>query len=370
MSRAGTARGRDRVSNDLPFTGERFVPGVTGEIWIEHWHRYHFARRWVDGRAVLDVACGEGYGSALLAEGAASVVGVDVAPDAIAHARAAYASRRNLRFEEGPCTGLPLPDASVDVAVSFETIEHIEGQDAFLRELARVLRPGGLLILSCPNRLEYRDRRGFENPFHVKELYREELAQLLAPRFPHASWYGQRPSFFSVIAPEAGAAAAGELLEVNEADPARAAPQLDHPLYFVVVASRDPRALESVPPRVSVLSDRGDWVHRDYEKVMKDLQAHAVRGQSLEADVEARERAIATLKEEALSLRHAREELRDALAEREAALSAREAEVAARDEAIALRDREILRRGGLRWWLRLPFVRFGWTKAPEDKIRG
>jgi len=141
-------------------------------------------------------------------------------------------------------------------------------------------------------------------------------------------------------------------------------------MILAYVASRDAGALQALPPMVSVLADRGDWVHRDYEKVMKDVEALSVRGRSLETDLQAREHSIATLKEEVLSLQHAHEELRDALAEREAALSRREAEVAARDEAIALRDREILRRGGLRWWLRLPFVRFGWMKAPEDKIRG
>src|SRR5689334_20789642 len=59
--------------NDLPFTGERFIPGTRGEIWIEHWHRYHFASRWVAGKRVLDIACGEGYGTALLARRAAQV---------------------------------------------------------------------------------------------------------------------------------------------------------------------------------------------------------------------------------------------------------------------------------------------------------
>ena len=57
----------DLAVDDLPFTGERFVPGTKGEIWIEHWHRYHFAARWAAGKRVLDVACGEGYGTALLA---------------------------------------------------------------------------------------------------------------------------------------------------------------------------------------------------------------------------------------------------------------------------------------------------------------
>jgi len=149
--------------NELPFTGERFVPGTRGEIWIEHWHRYHFARRWVAGRDVLDVACGEGYGAALLARDAARVTGVDVSPEAIAHARSVYAGISNARFEVAPCTQLPLADASVDVAVSFETIEHIEEQEPFVSELARVLRPSGLLVLSCPNRAEYRDRRNFDN---------------------------------------------------------------------------------------------------------------------------------------------------------------------------------------------------------------
>ena len=348
--------------NELPFTGERFIPGTRGEIWIEHWHRYHFARRWAAGRDVLDVACGEGYGTALLAKDAASVTGVDISPEAIAHARKAYAALANVRFESAPCTRLPLADASIDVAVSFETLEHIAEQAAFLDEIARVLRPGGVFILSCPNRLEYSDRRGFENPFHVKELYREELAALVGARFPHAGWYGQRPSFFSLIAPEGAPAAAGELLEVEEADPARASPRLEHPLYFMLVASRDAAALASIPPVLSVLADRGDWVHRDYEKVMQELGITVQRGEALERQVADRERSIATLQEEARSLQHARDELREALAQREAALSAREADLAQRDESLAACEREILRRRGWRWWLRLPLVRLGFLK--------
>ena len=345
--------------SELPFTGERFVPGTRGEIWIEHWHRYHFARRWVAGRDVLDVACGEGYGTALLAREAASAIGVDVSSEAIAHARSAYANVANARFECAPCTRLPLADASVDVAVSFETVEHIAEQEAFLAELARVLRPTGVLILSCPNRLEYRDKRGFENPFHVKELYRDELAELVGERFPHSAWYGQRPSFFSLIAPEAASANAGEVVEVEEGDPANASPRLANPLYFVLVASRDAAALSAAPAVLSVLADRADWVHRDYEKVMRDLETTVGRGEALESQVADRERSIGTLQEEVRSLQHAREELREALAQREAALSRREADVAARDEALAMKDREILRRRGWRWWARLPLVRLG-----------
>ena len=348
--------------NELPFTGERYVPGTRGEIWVEHWHRYHFARRWARDRVVLDVACGEGYGSALLARDALQVIGVDLSAEAIAHARSTYAAVANARFECAPCARLPLGDASVDVAVSFETIEHIAEQEAFLDELARVLRPEGLLILSCPNRLEYRDRRGFENPFHVKELYRDELAQLLAPRFPASAWYGQRPSFFSLIAPEGAPAAAGELIEVEESDPAKTSARMEHPLYFLLVASRERASIDALPATLSVLADRGDWVHRDYEKVMRELQVTADRGESLERQVADRERSIGDLQEEVRSLQHERAALRGALAERDAALARRETEATARDAAIAAKDQEILRRRGWRWWLRLPLVRLGLAK--------
>jgi len=270
----------------LEFTGERFVPGVRGEIWIEHWHRYHFAARAVAGKRVLDVACGEGYGTALLAQAAAEVTGVDLSAEAIDHAGKAYAGARNARFVCAPCTKLPLADASIDVAVSFETLEHIAEQGPFLDELARVLAPGGVAILSCPNKAEYSDRRGFKNEFHVKELYRDELAALVSARFPAVEWYGQKPTFFSVIAPE-GKAAGGQLVEVDEDDPSKARPRLSDPLYFLVVAGRGRAAIDAVAPALSVMSDRGDWVHRDYEKVMKWMEQSVAYAQGLEKQLEA-----------------------------------------------------------------------------------
>ena len=93
------------ASQPLPFTGERFTPECVREIWYEHWHRYVFARAFVRGKRVLDAACGEGYGSALLADEAASVVGIDVDAAAIQHARSRYGDRQKLRIERGDCTG-------------------------------------------------------------------------------------------------------------------------------------------------------------------------------------------------------------------------------------------------------------------------
>src|SRR3569833_523537 len=93
----------------LEFTGERFVPGTRGEIAHEHWHRYAFARRFVAGRRALDVACGEGYGSALLAQTAADVVGVDIDAAAVAHAAVCYGAP-NVRFMAGSAAALPIRD--------------------------------------------------------------------------------------------------------------------------------------------------------------------------------------------------------------------------------------------------------------------
>jgi SAM-dependent methyltransferase len=344
---------------ELPFTGERFVPGTRGEIWIEHWHRYHFAARWAAGKRVLDVACGEGYGAALLARGAAHVTGVDVSEQAIAHARAAYAALGNVRFEIASCTQLPLPDESIDLAVSFETLEHIAPQEKFLDELARVLSPEGVLVLSCPNKLEYSDKRDYANEFHVRELYRDELAALVGARFPHVAWYGQRPTFFSIIAPEAAGATEGQLLEVSEAAPAQAERALHSPLYFVLVASRSRQSLEAVAPALSVLADRDDWVHRDYEKVMKMLEGVAHERNVLVEREARHEQAIAEFRAEA-------QNLRTALSLQETAIQAQralaDAQQAAHDAQVRMLQAEADRRRGWRWWLKLPLVRLGLLK--------
>jgi ubiquinone/menaquinone biosynthesis C-methylase UbiE len=348
--------------NELPFTGERFVPGTKGEIWIEHWHRYHFASRWVAGKRVLDVACGEGYGSALLARGATSIVGVDISSEAIEHARRTYAALANLEFRRAPCTALPLEDASIDVAVSFETIEHIAEQSQFMDELARVLKPAGVLLLSCPNKLEYSDRRGVVNEFHVKELYRAELDALVRSRLPHVTWYAQRPSFFSVIAPENSAGASGEVVETEEADPSVASDSLSNPLYFIVAASREAASLAAIAPAVSVLSDRSDWVHRDYEKVMGMLEESSAYGQSLAAQMTQREGDIARLRDDARALLAERDDARRDLGDREAALQSARAELAVRALELSAKQRELDERRGWRWWLKLPFIRLGLIK--------
>jgi SAM-dependent methyltransferase/polysaccharide pyruvyl transferase WcaK-like protein len=129
-------------------------PGIRS--WA-HLARYGLAREHAGpGMVVLDAACGLGYGSAVLAmqTGASRVVGIDASAFATDYARANFASvLPNVEFRECDVTALSfIEDACVDLAVSFETMEHLISPEAFLREIRRVLKPGGLLVASVPNR--------------------------------------------------------------------------------------------------------------------------------------------------------------------------------------------------------------------------
>jgi SAM-dependent methyltransferase len=230
----------------LAFTGERFTPEMRGAIWHEHWHRYVLARELVRGRRVLDVACGEGYGASLLAQVAGSVVGVDIAPGAVAHASEKY-RRDNLAFLCGSVTQLPLPDASVEVITSFETIEHLAGQEAMLREFRRVLAPHGVLVLSSPNKPVYEAYASGGNEFHVRELERAELAALLSPGFPQQRWYGQCVLAHSVVWAEADAPRAAAHVHLATGMPT-ASDDPAAPMYFVVIAGAQGAVLPAFAP--------------------------------------------------------------------------------------------------------------------------
>lgn len=192
-------------ASKLPPDGERYLPEFKGTIELEHLHRYQLARTLTAGRDILDIACGEGYGADILAATAKSVVGIDISVEAVEHAKLCYRDPRIL-FRVGSATDIPIPDASVDMVVSFETIEHLEDHDRMMQEFRRVLRPDGLLMISSPSKLEYSDKPGYSNRFHVRELYTEEFVTLVSHHFTAIKLYGQKLSAASVIAHDADTA--------------------------------------------------------------------------------------------------------------------------------------------------------------------
>jgi SAM-dependent methyltransferase len=163
----------------LALTGERTVPGVTEE---NYWFRRHEVvyRRLADtcaGRDVLEAGCGEGYGADLIAGVARSVIALDYDESTVAHVRACYPL---VDVRRGNLACLPLRDASVDVVVNFQVIEHLWDQPQFVAECTRVLRAGGLLLVSTPNRITFSPGRDAPvNPFHTRELNAAELTELL-----------------------------------------------------------------------------------------------------------------------------------------------------------------------------------------------
>jgi len=249
----------------LPFTGERFTPEQKGAIWYEHWHRYCAVLAAARGKRVLDAACGEGYGSWLLGAAAESVVGIDRDNEAIDHARTRYGDRANVRYVQGTCTALPLADASVDLVVSFETIEHLDGQEAMLAEFRRVLAGAGVLIISSPNKAIYSEETGYVNEFHVRELTRDELAAMLGAHFPQQTWYGQRVLAHSMLWQEQRSLPpTAELVALSD-DRVEALPAPAPPMYFVVVCGAENASLPKLAS-LSVFDDGAQSLYRDYQR--------------------------------------------------------------------------------------------------------
>jgi len=274
----------------VEFTGERHIPSLKGQISYEHVHRYAIAARYAQDKRVLDIASGEGYGAALLAHTAAEVVGVDIDREAVEHARRSYYAS-NLRFVCGSVTDIPLADASVDVVASFETIEHVGEQDRMLDEIRRVLVPGGVAIISSPNKLVYSDGAHFSNPYHVRELYFAELRDLLVRRFRHVGLYGQRLAISSLVHPLAGSVSSAPSWFSGGADRLTSGlSTLDDPVYFVAICSDSPHAADAS----SAYLDPGDdvfaglWVELTQlrEHVSRTLNASAAQAALPEASAE------------------------------------------------------------------------------------
>ncbi|MFZ2545281.1 MAG: class I SAM-dependent methyltransferase [Candidatus Saccharimonadales bacterium] len=167
---------------------ERMVPEFHKNhlIYAEHVTRYLAAKPVVKDKIVLDIASGSGYGTKILSEAAKYVYGVDVNDKAIIYSKENYAGK-NIEYRIGDGEKIPLDDNSIDVVVTFETIEHIKNYKKFLSEVKRVLKNDGLLILSTPNDVEFAEG----NHFHLHEFKYDELVNLAKKYFKNIAPYFQ-----------------------------------------------------------------------------------------------------------------------------------------------------------------------------------
>lgn len=176
----------------LELTGERTLPDVPAE---NYWFRRHLAvYEWIGarviGRRVIDMACGEGYGSEVLSRGASSVLGVDANPEAHEHARLRY-QRQNLTFERGLVETHGEPGA-FEAVVFLQTIEHVQDPAAVLEYFRSLLAPGGVAYISTPNLLTLarEGAKKSDNPWHLKEYRAEEFKALCRQVFPEVEVWG------------------------------------------------------------------------------------------------------------------------------------------------------------------------------------
>lgn len=172
-------------------TGERMIVEHyqdSEELYLVHlFHTatYHFAERFTADRRVLDYGCGSGYGSAMIAERARSVMGVDVSDEAVEYARVRH-TKPNLDYRTiSPGEALPFEAGSFDTVLSFQVIEHVSDPDAYLREVVRVLEPGGTLVMATPDRrTRLLPLQRPWNRWHLVEYSDQSLSRLLGRHFP------------------------------------------------------------------------------------------------------------------------------------------------------------------------------------------
>ena len=269
----------------LEDTGERMIPefheGLL--IYAEHVTRYHCAKQLVKGKVALDIASGSGYGTKILAETAANVYGVDVNEDAVKYAKKTYQAP-NVEYRVGDGVKIPLDDNSVDVVVTFETIEHIENYQQFVKEIKRVLKPDGLALISTPNDLEFAEG----NHFHVHEFTYDELFKMVKKDFKFIDPYFQSTWKYVAI----GDKKMIESKNITNIETLNLAPleQKQHLYFYLLCSNRDiTEKVEPVGAMGQHYSERqaiGDYLSTvaELEKRQQQIESGQTRLSSLEAE--------------------------------------------------------------------------------------
>jgi SAM-dependent methyltransferase len=259
----------------LDWTGERYLPwGNDPSTSYEHWHRYAYASQFTRGKKVLDLASGEGYGSALLAQTAQWVVGLDVDERAVQHAHKKY-SAGNLLFIVGSVLTIPLDKIRFDVITCFEAIEHIKDPEKLVNAVQQLLAPDGLFLVSTPNKPEYKKVEA-HNPFHINELTFEEFNALLSRYFRWTQYMGQRVYCNSSLWPIAQSPSkmVREYWIDRDAGGFHLADDQERtPLYFIGMASNS-ETLPELPG--SVLVDGSNSLLKERERIQNETAAKAL----------------------------------------------------------------------------------------------
>ncbi len=340
------------------FTGERVIPGlVDTDLFNEHLSRYRFAAQFaMPEMTVLDAGCGTGYGSAEF--NARAIAGVDLSPEAAAHAAAHYA-RANVFFAAASCAALPFAEAAFDLVVSFEVIEHLPDYRALLSEARRVLKPGGVFLVSTPNRAYYAESRAQAgpNPFHVREFDYAEFNQILFDFFPHVEIWTQNHSDAIAFSPASHSVA---ILESAGAPDPEKGPQTAH--FFLAACSDRPIAPRPlfawIPSAANTLRERelhiarlsselatkDEWLkdalarheslHHTHQELLTELERRTQWAEALNREIAQRNARIVELQDEVAARLNWVRDLEDQIARGNAQIEHLNAELASRTEAL------------------------------------
>ena len=293
----------------MEFTGERYVPGATpsSQLYTEHMSRYTYASAIAEGKRVLDVGCGCGYGTYYLAlKGAASVLGIDRAHEAIEFARTHY-RHTSLKFAVMDAYNLAL-EGTFDLVTCFEVFEHVEKPRRLLEEICRVVRDDGLALISTPNRLTYRaGGPSGKNPFHFREYDEGEFRDVLSEFFGSVTLLGQFWTEGIVIGRGDLMSEVQRAAVLPEEDGTIDTSPLNEPAYFLAVCCKSGRAGEHLEQLIPVTLDfkqrRWREIKQAASKLERELDERGKWAKRLDEEIAARDATIRRLQDELKDLR-------------------------------------------------------------------
>jgi SAM-dependent methyltransferase len=279
---------------------ERIIPGkVDSDLYNEHISRYLFAKQFIKEKKVLDLGCGTGYGSNVMAKVARKVVGVDISKEAIIYANEHFNTRK-VSFHSEDCARLGLADKSFDVVVSFEVIEHIKDYTALIKEAKRVLTNNGIFILSTPNK-KMTEEHGETNPYHIHEFYYDELEHLLKGFFGQVQILAENhcPGI-SISSPQCKKGDTHFPLDVNDS---ATDDFLKTPSYFIAVCYQHTKSVPTInrlfyiPSEANVLREKDSHI-KALQEQLKEFNKHTEWATKLDAELQEKNKYLTQLKRE------------------------------------------------------------------------